>query len=131
MYAGIPRPSAKNILYFIGPGTAIRSITLKEAVPVDCRIFDVTTASPTGYRVAVVTSRISNGKAYASALSKIVEYTRITRSPLRRESRVLSGRARNDIIYFYRLVRDIPRLILRNTRNIRPRTARSLACFAP
>ena len=37
--------------------------TLKEAVPADRRIFDVTTASPAGCRVAVVASRTSDGKA--------------------------------------------------------------------
>lgn len=37
--------------------------TLKEAVDVNRRVFDVTTTGSTGCRVAIITSRISDGKA--------------------------------------------------------------------
>lgn len=36
---------------------------LKEAVGPRCWLFDVSTMSPTAFRVAIITSRTSNGKA--------------------------------------------------------------------
>ncbi|KAJ5903898.1 hypothetical protein N7504_006281 [Penicillium tannophilum] len=77
LYVGVSRPSVEDILYFTSPSAAIYSITLKEVIPMDYRIFDVTTAT------------ISSQDGYlASALFKIAGYARTTHSLLRGGSQI-------------------------------------------